>query len=203
MIKEQKYFSYILYKKTSSTKIFKKGWRRLVLAGLLVSTFSCSQMELKRDQKALWRGLVVADEKRCTPYSRRDYPYSHIRDLEKKIIERNLKGGHYSPYTGEVFRSLYDSQIEHIVSTGEAHRSGLCRADAKTKRKFASDIDNLTLASAKLNRQKWDKDAAEWIPPLNKCWFASTVIKVKRKYGLTVDRKEVQALDGILRGCGG
>ena len=80
--------------------------RHLVLAGLLVSAFSCSRMELKRDQKALWWGLVVADEKRCNPYSRRDYPYSHIRDLEKKIIERNLMGRHYTAPTRGRFSVL-------------------------------------------------------------------------------------------------
>ena len=184
-------------------------------AGFVV-VFSCSQMELKpnlsfqgkrqrsfvkfsKGKKVVWRGLVVADEDRCTPYNRDDYRYS--QGLEKKIVERNLGGRHYSPYTGKTFRSLRESQIEHIVSTGEAHRSGLCAADAKTRLKFASDMDNLTLASKKTNRQKWDKDAAGWIPPESKCWFARTVIKVKRKYGLTVDREEVWALDGILKGC--
>ena len=181
--------------------------RRLALASLLVSALSCSQFELRQSPSLRsvvgpskgWRGLVVANENECTPYNRNDYRYSPR--LEKKIIERNLKGQHYSPYTGEVFRSLRDSQIEHIVSTGEAHRSGLCAANAKTRLTFASDMDNLTLASANLNSRKSDKDAAKWVPPLNKCWFAWTVIRIKRRYGLTVDRREVRALDGILRGC--
>ncbi len=53
-----------------------------------------------------------------------------------------------------------------------------------------------------LNRhQKRDKDAADWLPPLNECWFAGQVVLVKAKYGLTVDRRERDALAGVLAGC--
>ena len=194
----------------------------LLSVGFLVSALSCSRFELKQSpslqsekvsqpslvktskgKKVLWRGLVVADEDRCTPYDRDDYGYHHVKDLEDKILKENLKGKLRSPY-GEKFKSLKESQIEHIVSTLEAHRSGLCRVKSKKfKRKFATDLDNLTLATGTLNRKKWHKDAAGWIPPRSQCWFARTVIKVKRKYGLTVDRKEKRALEGILKGCPG
>ena len=44
-------------------------------------------------------------------------------------------------------------------------------------------------------------DAAEWLPPRNRCWFAARVVAVKRKYALTVDRREAAALDGVLLDC--
>ena len=28
-------------------------------------------------------------------------------------------------------------------------------------------------------------DAHEWLPPMNRCWFAARVVAVKRKYALT------------------
>ena len=40
------------------------------------------------------------------------------------------------------------------------------------------------------------------MPERNRCWFARQVVKVKRKYGLTVDWREMQALEGVLGGCG-
>ena len=46
------------------------------------------------------------------------------------------------------------------------------------------------------------KDAGEWLPPMNRCWFANRVILVKKKYGLTVDRKEARALKAVLDSCG-
>ena len=53
-----------------------------------------------------------------------------------------------------------------------------------------------------MNRhQKSGKDAGEWIPDRNRCWFAGRVLEVKRAYGLTVDRREAAALERILRGC--
>ena len=73
-----------------------------------------------------WRGLVVAQEDRCSPYSPDDYWYPG--SIEEDIIAE--LGGVYSPYTGEVFDSARQTDIEHIVARSEAHDSGLCAADA-------------------------------------------------------------------------
>ena len=53
-----------------------------------------------------------------------------------------------------------------------------------------------------MNRhEKGGRDAAEWVPARNRCWFAGRVVEVRRAYGLTIDRREAAALDGILTGC--
>ena len=89
-----------------------------------------------------------------------------------------------------------------MVATSEAHDSGLCAANAGTKRRFASDVLNLTLASPPVNRrQKSGKDAGEWLPRMNRCWFAARVVAVKRKYALTVDAREARVLEEVLSGC--
>ena len=145
-----------------------------------------------------WRGLTVAAEHRCSPYRSDEYAYPQA--VEDDIIRR--LGGLFSPYTGEEFDSKGDTDIEHVVARSEAHDSGLCRADAATKRTFSRDLLNLTLASPRVNRnQKGAKDAAEWQPDANQCWFAQTVVAVRRAYRLTIDRREADALDGILAGC--
>ena len=88
------------------------------------------------------------------------------------------------------------------MATSEAPDSGLCAADRPTRTRFAQDLRNLTLASPQVNRfQKSGKNAAEWLPDQNRCWFAGGVVEVKRAYDLTVDRRETAALDQILRGC--
>ena len=146
-----------------------------------------------------WRGLAVAPEHRCSPYDKkRDYPYP--QSVEREIV-RQL-GGVYGPYTGTCFSSTMQTDIEHIVAASEAHDSGLCAADRATRAKFAQDLRNLTLASPKVNRhQKSGKDAGEWIPDRNQCWFAGRVLDVKRAYGLTVDRREAAVLERVLRRC--
>ena len=149
-------------------------------------------------QDATWNGLVVAPEARCSPYDSDDYRYS--QSVEDRII-RSL-GGIYGPYTGRWFGSKRATDIEHIVARSEAHDSGLCRTDQRTRRQFSEDLRNLTLAAPSVNRnQKRDHDAAGWLPPMNRCWFAARVINVKRAYGLTVDRRERDALARTLAGC--
>ena len=53
-----------------------------------------------------------------------------------------------------------------------------------------------------MNRhEKGGKDAAEWVPGLNRCWFAARVVEVRQAYGLTIDRREAAALERILASC--
>lgn len=149
-----------------------------------------------------WNGLAVAPEHRCSPYDRKDYPYPQSVELD---LIAAMGGRIYGPYTGRYFSSRRDSDIEHIVAVSEAHDSGLCAADTGTRRAFASDPLNLTLAAPEVNRcnagGKCGYDASEWQPPMNRCWFAARIVAVKRKYTLTVDRAEAQALHGILARC--
>ena len=145
-----------------------------------------------------WRGLTVAPEYRCSPYSSKDYSYP--QSVEPRIVDSI--GKMYSPYTGRCFTSLRQSDIEHIVARSEAHDSGMCSEDSGTRQRFASDLLNLTLASPQVNRNlKKHYDAADWLPELNQCWFAERVVAVKRKYGLTVDQREADALEDILSKC--
>ena len=149
-----------------------------------------------------WRGLTVAREFRCTPYARRDYPYP--RSVEAAVIA-SMDGLVYGPYTGRYFASSRQTDVEHIVAVSEAHDSGLCAAGPATRRRFSSDLLNLTLAAPEVNRcghgGKCGYDAGEWLPPRNACWFAGRVVAVKLKYDLTVDRREATALEQVLSGC--
>ena len=138
-----------------------------------------------------WRGLTIAAEDRCSPYDPDDYPYS--QSVEPRIIA-GMGSIVYGPYTGRTFSDRGETDIEHIVARSEAHDSGLCAADSQTRRRFASDLLNLTLAAPSVNRhRKVAKDAAEWLPDMNPCWFADRVVRVRQKYGLTIDRREADA----------
>lgn len=103
-----------------------------------------------------WRGLTIAPEHRCAPYDRDDYPYS--QSVETHIIA-DMGGRVHGPYTGRHFGSRRDTDIEHMVATSETHDSGLCVADAATKRRFARDLLNLTLAAPAVNRHQGRKDS--------------------------------------------
>ena len=145
-----------------------------------------------------WRGIEVTPEFRCSPYDRDDYRYP--QSVEAEIVEGI--GEIYGPYTGRCFSSTRETDIEHIVATSEAHDSGLCAADLDTRRRFATDLLNLTLAAPDVNRgQKSGKDAAEWLPQQNACWFAGRIVEVRRKYNLSINRAEAEALERVLANC--
>ena len=153
----------------------------------------------KAESEKTWRGLIVAPEVRCSDYASDDYFYP--QSVEPAIVE-SMGDRIYGPYTGTCYSSTQETDIEHIVARSEAHDSGLCSADADTKQNFARDLLNLTLARPSLNRhQKSDKDAADWLPELNQCWFAERVVQVRLKYGLTIDQREVDALESVLSAC--
>ena len=95
-----------------------------------------------------------------------------------------------------------ETDIEDIVPLSEAHDSGLCSASAATKARFARDVLNLTLASPRVNRyEKGAKDGADWQPGFNACWFANRTLEVRRKYGLSIDRREALAIERTLASC--
>ena len=143
--------------------------------------------------------IAIADENRCIPYEADEYSYPQSVEAE---IAAAMGGRIYCPYTGETFASMADVDIDHIVARSEAHESGLCAADAATRRAFASDMLNLTLAHPALNQdQKIAKDLAEWMPARNRCWYAARVVEVKRKYGLTMDLREATAARLTLASC--
>ncbi len=145
-----------------------------------------------------WRGLRVTPELRCSPYRAADYSYP--QSVELRIIES--LGSIWSPYTGRTFTDKRETDIEHIVARSEAHDSGLCAATANTRRRFSTDQLNLTLASPNVNRQqKRDHDAADWLPMLNRCWFADRVVRVRQKYNLSIDRREADVLERVLDSC--
>ncbi len=146
-----------------------------------------------------WLGLTVAPEQRCSTYNRqRDYRYP--QSIKREIVRR--LGAVYGPYTGTCFAFTDETDIEHIVATSEAHDSGLCPADRATRSRFATGLRNLTLASPSVNlHRKSAKDAAEWQSDRNRCWFATRIIEVRRAYGLTIDRREADALQRIPVGC--
>ena len=88
------------------------------------------------------------------------------------------------------------------MAASEAHDSGLCAKERAVRVRFASDLRNLTLASPRVNRhQKSGKDAAEWLPARNRCWFAARVVEVRRAYDLTIDPREAAVLERVLAHC--
>ena len=166
----------------------------------LLATPSMHVTNLSAVGRLLWRGLVVEPESRCpgAKYDRDEYGTGY-RTKEDDIIDD--LGAIFGPYTGTCYESANETTIDHIVALHQAHHSGMCLADSEAKRAFGSDLANLTLASDTVNTAKGAQDAYDWMPATNGCWFARRVLDVKRKYAMTVDREEAEALELVLAAC--
>ncbi|MDE0179368.1 MAG: Ig-like domain-containing protein [Gammaproteobacteria bacterium] len=146
-----------------------------------------------------WRGLVVAPEVRCSDYDAEQY--RHPAGLEDAVIAA-LGDKLYEAYTGVYYDHVRDIQVDHIVAKREVHDSGGCAWAPSARRVFARDLENLALASPTLDLGiKAGRDAAEWLPDFNRCWYAGAVVAVRLKYALTVDEAERDALEEVLSGC--
>ena len=161
------------------------------------------------DGAPTWEGLCVREEPETrTGYVRADHADSEaalILGLPANLRVVNGSGQTVSfltPYSCTRFavdkNGKAQTDIEHIVALAEAHDSGLAPS---LRHALANDLDNQTVADRAVNRsQKSDKDAAEWTPSANGGWFAERVIRVKRRYGLSVDFAEAEALKALLDG---
>ena len=153
------------------------------------------------DATETWMGLRVCEETARTGYDRDAFgsPYSSLEDEIVASLPQ-MDGQVYTPYTCMLFAIEPDgtaaTDIEHIVALAEAYDSGLPEGQYRA---FAGDLDNLTIADPNVNRNdKSDRDAGEWMPDRNRGWFASTVVAVKQKYGLSVNPVERDALAQML-----
>ena len=158
--------------------------------------------------QSLAESIKIEPENRCAPYKAKDYRYP--ADIEPEIAEYQALGS-YAPYTKREVRDFRKTDIEHIVARSEAHDSGMCDRTKEEKTAFASDLLNLTLAYPKVNRcnprsatlgiGKCAKDAAEWLPYHNQCWYVQRILDVKQKYRLSVDETEMEAILDVLEDC--
>ena len=142
-----------------------------------------------------WRGIRVAPEAGRSGYQR---PSWNVADTE---IHRRDGSPACTAYTQTPITNVGPGDgldREHIVALAEAWDSRPSGFSQSALRRIAEDHDNLTLATASVNRSKSDRDAAEWRPEHNGAWMAHRIVEVKRKYDLSVNPAERDWLERLL-----
>lgn len=93
--------------------------------------------------------------------------------------------------------------IDHVVALKNAWISGAQKLSQSQRQALANDPLNLIAADASANRQKGDKNSAEWLPKNKsfRCQYVATQISVKKKYALSVTKAEKNAMSKVLSGC--
>ncbi|NKY53881.1 HNH endonuclease family protein [Nocardia vermiculata] len=110
------------------------------------------------------------------------------------------KTGELKPYKWITNPSGVDA--EHIVPLAEAWRSGAKSGSEDTRRNVANDAVNLVASDPSANRSKGDQDASDYLPPGSfRCEYVQRYIRIKVKYGLTIDLDEQTALRTAVGDC--
>jgi hypothetical protein len=125
-----------------------------------------------------------------------------------------VMSGRFCNVRSGVWLSAYDNkqitnpamiEIDHVVALSEAWDSGAWKWDARTRELFANDISlphTLRAVSSASNREKSDKDPAEWLPVKSfQCQYAAEWVAVKARWKLSVDPAERLKLHLLLGRC--
>jgi hypothetical protein len=117
-----------------------------------------------------------------------------------------LAGDWRSRYDGVEVSDPAELDVDHVVPLGEAWRSGADTWGAGRRAAYANDLDDpdhLVAVTSASNRSKGDRDPSQWRPPDRStwCWYATTWVQVKLRWGLTIDTPERDALGQMLETC--
>lgn len=90
---------------------------------------------------------------------------------------------------------------DHLVAVAEAHRSGGYKWSHTDRREFYTDTENLFVLSAAENRKKSAHDPAGWLPErkLTWCKYVTEWLYIKRKWGLSADLAELDAIRRVVQ----
>ncbi|MEV5873987.1 HNH endonuclease family protein [Streptomyces sp. NPDC052101] len=117
-----------------------------------------------------------------------------------------LTGGMwYSPYDQKWLTSASSIDVDHMVPLAEAWDSGAASWTQDRRRAYANDQGvptSLIAVSGSSNRQKADKDPADWLPvPAYRCQYVADWVATKLRWGLSADAGEVDALSTEAKDC--
>ncbi|MFC1351114.1 MAG: HNH endonuclease, partial [gamma proteobacterium symbiont of Clathrolucina costata] len=112
----------------------------------------------------------------------------------------------YDPYSGSMFESARDLDIDHFVPVKEAHESGASAWEPVERARFANSYRlsaNLIPVWNSLNRSKGAKEPTEWLPPNDDylCEYINRWAYVKWFTSLSVDQAECSEIKRRLNDC--
>lgn len=112
-------------------------------------------------------------------------------------------GRWHDPYSGNIFTSAGDLDIDHLVPLRHAHGHGGDSWDERHRRQFANDPANLLPVSASANRSKGASSPDQWLPNNRGYWcqYGQHWQQIKQRYRLLITPPEQQAIDELLGTC--
>jgi hypothetical protein len=169
-----------------------------------------SQLVVAAEQGAgydrdLFRHWIDADGDGCN--SRREVLIAEAKAKPTVTGDCDLVGGEwYSVYDQVTTNNPSDFDVDHFVPLKEAWDSGAYAWSTEKRKEFANDLGfggSLIAVTASSNRSKSDKDPADWLPANTgyHCRYITNWVKVKIRWGLSVDRDELEAIGRVSQAC--
>lgn len=94
------------------------------------------------------------------------------------------------PYTGQQVEftksRASEVQIDHVVPLAYAWRHGAAAWPEDKRAAFANDPANLRATIGSVNQSKSDSGPGEWMPPADKCGYATGFASIAADYGLSI-----------------
>ena len=129
-----------------------------------------------------------------------------IRDSLIPVTYTDAKNCHVAtglwvcPYTGHIFTTPKDMDIDHMVPLGEAYVSGADKWTQQQRIDYANNLKqkyHLVAVDKSANRSKNDSDPRIWMPPNIAYWktYLDSWVAVKKQWGLSIDQSEQFMID--------
>lgn len=114
-----------------------------------------------------------------------------------------IAGDWYDPYTDEWFVDPADLQLDHVVSLGDAWRSGAWLWSDSDRELFSNHPANLNVVAGAENQRKADDGPASYSPAneRQRCAYLVQYGAVKAAWGLTITRQDLDALVAGITAC--
>jgi hypothetical protein len=122
-----------------------------------------------------------------------------FRAIDNCVVESGEWAG---PYSGEIFRSARDIDIDHVIPLNYASQNGGFSWSLQKKEAFANDPLNLLAVSSTENRKKGAKGPAKYLPTgIYECPYVKRWLAIAAKYELTLAFDDLEKITDILKGC--
>ncbi|GAA3527977.1 hypothetical protein GCM10022234_26480 [Aeromicrobium panaciterrae] len=140
---------------------------------------------------------------------------NNCRDTRQEVLAREsqvpvgkgckiFRGKWLSYYDNKTWTKSFEVQIDHLVPLAEAWDSGAYTWDLATRIRYANDLGELRAlvpTTTDLNYAKVADDPQWYVPKVNQCKYIAAWIAVKGRWNMTVDKREKEAIDAVMKGC--
>ncbi len=153
----------------------------------------------------LFRHWIDADGDGCN--TRKEVLIAEAKVKPSISGDCSLSGGQwYSVYDQVTTTDPSDFDVDHFVPLKEAWDSGAYAWSSDKRKEFANDLGfggSLIAVTASSNRSKSDRDPADWLPVNSgyHCRYITNWVKVKIRWGLTVDSAELATIESMAAAC--